>query len=286
MKRSLSAATLCVLLAGCGDGSSEPKGTDAARADAAPSGGEDAAAGGVTADAAAGGTPGDAQGGGSARDAAVGGDDATLTDATPAPNDGPADDALQSADAADVGPPPSPPQDDNGLVINEFMASNKYTLRDAAGSAPDWVELYNGTDHALQLGGYIFSTDPERIDPALAFVLPDELSIEPGAYLVLRFDPEADPAPDRVGLNLEKVGGTIALLRPDGAEVDAVSYFAQTADLSASRTPDGAEVWNILWRSHPALRTPTAVAGPQTAWCRLPTTSRTGTCSTRCPRFG
>ena len=92
MKRSLSAATLCVLLAGCGDGSSEPKGTDAARADAAPSGGEDAAAGGVTADAASGGTPGDAQGGGMARDAAVGGDDATLTDATPAPNDGPVDD--------------------------------------------------------------------------------------------------------------------------------------------------------------------------------------------------
>jgi hypothetical protein len=198
MKRRLDAATFSVLLAGCGGGSSEPKGTDATRADAAPSGGEDAVAGGAPADAASGGTPGDAQGGGSARDANAGGDDAALTDATPAPNDGPADDASQSADAVDVGPPPPPPQDDNGLVINEFMASNKYTLRDAAGSAPDWVELYNGTDHALQLGGYIFSTDPERIDPALAFVLPDELSIEPGAYLVLRFDPEADPAPDRV----------------------------------------------------------------------------------------
>jgi hypothetical protein len=262
MKRRLDAATFSVLLAGCGGGSSEPKGTDATRADAAPSGGEDAVAGGAPADAASGGTPGDAQGGGSARDANADGDDAALTDATPAPNDGPADDASQSTDAVDVGPPPPPPQDDNGLVINEFMASNKYTLRDAAGSAPDWVELYNGTDHALQLGGYIFSTDPERIDPALAFVLPDELSIEPGAYLVLRFDPEADPAPDRVGLNLEKVGGTIALLRPDGAEVDAVSYFAQTADLSASRTPDGAEVWNILWEVSPGAANPNGRGRP------------------------
>jgi len=226
MKRSLRAAIVCVLLAGCGGSSSEPKGTDAARADAAPSGGEDAAAGGVPADAASGGTPGDAQGGGSARDANVGGDDAATSDAAPTRVDGSNADAAESADATLDASPLPPPQDDNGLVINEFMASNKYTLRDAAGSAPDWVELYNGTDHALQLGGYIFSTDPERIDPALAFVLPEGLSIEPGAHLVLRFDPEADPAPDRVALNLEKVGGSIALLRPDGAEVDAVSYFA------------------------------------------------------------
>ena len=60
----------------------------------------------------------------------------------------------------------SPSSDDNGLVINEFMADNKSTIEDPAetGEYPDWIELYNGTSETIILSG-MFMTD-DLNDPA------------------------------------------------------------------------------------------------------------------------
>jgi len=49
----------------------------------------------------------------------------------------------------------------SNLVINEFMASNKSTIEDPCnpGSHPDWIELYNGTEHAITLNGLYLTDD-------------------------------------------------------------------------------------------------------------------------------
>ena len=263
--RSL-AALVALTFAACGgggggdDGASPPAGGTAPNADGGPpAGGE-----------SAGGTLGGGQpGGGGTGGAPTGGGlpDASPVGGTPDADEGGLpggvipDAGAGGAPTVDAGPavdatPPPPRQDDDGLVINEFMASNHYSLFDENELTPDWLELYNGTDHALDLGGYIFTTDPERLDPELADALPDGLTIEAGGHLLLRFDPGAPRAPDRVALNLEKAGGTITLLRPDGTEVESLDYFAQTADLSAARTPDGSNVWNIVWEISPGGANP------------------------------
>ena len=41
----------------------------------------------------------------------------------------------------------------DGLVISEFMALNSETIRDDFGESSDYVEVYNGTANAINLGG-------------------------------------------------------------------------------------------------------------------------------------
>jgi len=49
----------------------------------------------------------------------------------------------------------------SGLVINEFMASNRQTIEDPdeAGQYPDWIELYNASDTPIILNGMYLTDD-------------------------------------------------------------------------------------------------------------------------------
>ena len=40
-----------------------------------------------------------------------------------------------------------------GLIINEFLASNDTCCADPSGDYDDWVELYNDSNEAIDLGG-------------------------------------------------------------------------------------------------------------------------------------
>ena len=67
-----------------------------------------------------------------------------------------------------------------GLIINEFLASNDVCCPDPSGDYDDWVELYNDSDEAIDLGGMYFTDtigddDPYQIpdtDPSLTTVQP------------------------------------------------------------------------------------------------------------------
>ena len=67
------------------------------------------------------------------------------------------------------------------LTINELMLKNKTSLIDEDGDRPDWVELYNGTDSAIELSTYYLSDDPED---ALKWQIP-EGKLEPGEYAIV-----------------------------------------------------------------------------------------------------
>lgn len=67
------------------------------------------------------------------------------------------------------------------LFINEAMSSNTATLADERGAYPDWIELYNGGDDTLQLGGWGLTDDPDR---PFRWTFPD-LRLAPGAYRVV-----------------------------------------------------------------------------------------------------
>ena len=57
-----------------------------------------------------------------------------------------------------------PQPDVQGLVINEFMADNKTALEDPchAGTYPDWIELYNGSDEPILLNGMFLSDNANK----------------------------------------------------------------------------------------------------------------------------
>ena len=50
-------------------------------------------------------------------------------------------------------------------VISEFMASNRDSLLDsnAPPGSPDWIELYNAGDEAVNLEGWYLTDDPEDL---------------------------------------------------------------------------------------------------------------------------
>ncbi|MFO7651249.1 MAG: CotH kinase family protein, partial [bacterium] len=65
------------------------------------------------------------------------------------------------------------------VVVNELMALNVSTARDPAGDFDDWIELYNNSDRAVSLDGFLLTDDstdilkwqfPDTTIPARGFV--------------------------------------------------------------------------------------------------------------------
>lgn len=127
----------------------------------------------------------------------------------------------------------------SGVVINEVFPHGKDELTD-----PDWAELKNTGDTAVDLSGYRVRDDKTTA------TLPPGTRLEPGQYLVLL----CDDAPDggaSMALHLPfKLGGSdeLYLLQPDGNKVDGVSWDATSAPTGKSfgRLPDGAGQFTAL----------------------------------------
>jgi len=71
--------------------------------------------------------------------------------------------------------------DSDPIRINEVLQQNRYSLIDADGDRNEWVELYNGSDEELSLGGYFLSDTEEDL---FRFALPD-VTIAPKGYCVV-----------------------------------------------------------------------------------------------------
>ncbi|MGI6670040.1 MAG: lamin tail domain-containing protein [Christensenellales bacterium] len=70
-----------------------------------------------------------------------------------------------------------------GLVISEVMSANTSALPDENGRFPDWVEIYNSADHALNLDGVSMSNRPDKVK----FIFP-AIILQPGERLVIFCD--------------------------------------------------------------------------------------------------
>ncbi len=67
------------------------------------------------------------------------------------------------------------------LVITEFLAANRTGLLDEDGDFSDWIEIYNRSDHPVNLSGWALTDDPTQ--PA-KWSFP-ETTIGSGEYLVV-----------------------------------------------------------------------------------------------------
>ena len=123
-----------------------------------------------------------------------------------------------------------------GLRINEILAANR-TAFDFDQDYPDAIELYNGSNKAIDLSGMRLTDDLS--EPA-RFVFPAGATIDAQGYFVvtnrdgqLGFD---------FGLNAN--GETVSLLDASGDLIDSVSFGMQATDFSIGRTGRFAE-WNL-----------------------------------------
>lgn len=142
---------------------------------------------------------------------------------------------------------PSPGYPNTGAGYSAFDAANRLPLggvyiSEFGGStgsvASDWVEIYNSTGSAVNLGGYGISNNPKN--PA-KWVFPD-ISIEPGEYLLLYATGSADKAQKKnLKLNfcISSTGEALFFFDPNGKLIDKLSAGRMRSGQSYGR--DGSD---------------------------------------------
>ena len=131
------------------------------------------------------------------------------------------------------------------LFINEFMASNDTTIADENGNFADWIEVYNGDVETVWLGNK-FLTD--NLDYTDKWQMPDE-ELEPGAFVLFWADGNPELGSFHTSFKLSKSGEEIGIFSELGTPIDALTYTAQSTDISYGRLPDGNDNWVLF--SHP-----------------------------------
>lgn len=120
------------------------------------------------------------------------------------------------------------------LCVNEFMPENASSIQDDVLAWPDWIELHNPGNVAIDLDGWSITDD--RLEPD-KHMFEGGLVIPARGYEVLWADEWPSRGIDHLGFKLDVEGGEIALYAPDGRG-SIVTYGPMSADFSVARVPD------------------------------------------------
>jgi len=136
-------------------------------------------------------------------------------------------------------------QAEQTLFINEYLASNDAANEDEFGGFDDWLEIYNASDNAIDIGGmYISDSLSDLIKFQIADTDANLTTIQPGGFLVIWADNEVDQGILHTTFKLSSGGEDIVLTDADGTTIiDSRTYEGQTTDISEGRSPDGSDNW-------------------------------------------
>lgn len=141
-----------------------------------------------------------------------------------------------------------------GIVINEINATPS-AVKDAAGDAEDWIELYNTGTKPVNLAG-LFITDniSQKKKHLLQAGTGNEMVVAPGAYKVLWADEELGEGADHLSFKLSADGEDVGLYQElDGVinVLDEVTFGAQPVEGSWSRIPNATGPFELTALSTP-----------------------------------
>ena len=138
----------------------------------------------------------------------------------------------------------------DGLVISEVMPANATSVNDEEGQFPDWVEIWNSTDHRINLENVGLSDKGDRV----RFLFP-AVSLEPDGRVVVFCDNinQADPdRPFHAKFQLSSAGETVYLYDPNAYLIDSCKYPIMASDESWSlirMTDEEREYQAVTWCS-------------------------------------
>lgn len=139
---------------------------------------------------------------------------------------------------------------DNGVRINEFMASNATTLPGPQGDYPDWVELVNTTGQEVDISGCGLSDEENQ---PMKWVFPEGTKI-PANGMLLIYCSGRDGLIDGVlnaPFSLRAYAESVVFSDPKGGIIDHFAYTEQQADISMARVPDGTGEWKPMAQPTP-----------------------------------
>ena len=124
--------------------------------------------------------------------------------------------------------------DTSKIIITELMSSNKGAYADSEGNCYDWIEIYNGKDHEVNLKNYALSDNTK----SFKWVFPDTY-VDAKSYVIVNL----------AGLNheglytnfkLKSAGGEdVILVNAAGKVIDAVTTIALNKNEVMFRDNDG-----------------------------------------------
>ena len=126
---------------------------------------------------------------------------------------------------------------DNPILITEIMTTNRSILQTADLNTPDWIELYNAGNTAVNLEHYGLS---DKLKKPMAWTFPSAV-IEPGEYLVVYASGMTDPAAVaaaaakgeiHTGFRLSGAGDELIFSNASGQVLARLTIPAIPADLS------------------------------------------------------
>ena len=133
----------------------------------------------------------------------------------------------------------------DGLVISEVMSSNATAVTDENGKYADWIEIWNSTDHIINLEHLGLSDRADRI----SFLFPN-ISLEADGRVVVFCDNTNQidvNRPLHAKFKLSSDGETVYLYDPNAYLIDSCKYPIMTSDESYALTVNGFEV--VSWYS-------------------------------------
>ncbi len=133
--------------------------------------------------------------------------------------------------------------DQQQILINEVVSSNKLSYVDEALGSPDWIELHNVSASAINLQGYILTDKEDSYD--LNNMLPD-VSIPAGGFLVIPAKSGVNSDTFCLPFGLSKGGDTVCLLNPSGRLLEKLIIPQLPKDVSYARRSDGSFGYSIL----------------------------------------
>ena len=142
-----------------------------------------------------------------------------------------------------------------GLVINELMASNVTAIADEDGEYSDWIELYNGTSHVIDLSNYALTDDPaDRVK----WRFPSGAQIQPGEYYIVFASGKdrrevVEGRKLHTNFRLAADGETVMLCDILGQIVDSVTYDNLPDNVSWARVEGLSNTWQEASPSTPGM---------------------------------
>ncbi|MCB9890940.1 MAG: CotH kinase family protein [Planctomycetes bacterium] len=129
------------------------------------------------------------------------------------------------------------PSGTSPVRINEFMASNSKTIVDEKQQYDDWLELYNDSATAVDVGGHYLSDDPTR---PTKYQIPASTVIPAFKTILIWCDEDGTQGPLHANFKLSASGEDIYFFAPNGTTLlDSIQFGLQYTDVSTGRLVDG-----------------------------------------------
>ena len=149
------------------------------------------------------------------------------------------------------------------LVINELMAANTGEAMSPATNFDSWIELYNPSDQAINIGGMYLSNNADNLT---LWRMPSSMGSVPAKGFKVIWLGSNDIKDNQAPFKLDYDGGAIYLTDSKGELVASQDYPQAMSHTAWARKTDGGEDWGWTSTPTPGKTNTTAVYAEQ----RLP----------------